>query len=73
MLTDRLPLEIVRHIYSFDGTYLHYFRRHVMHDVMEEAWRRIFRDMLDDAEVSLFLIGYLSDDEDIYDQMHYIE
>lgn len=74
MLTDRLPLEIVRYIYSYDSTYLEYFRKYVMHDLMEEAWRRIFTDMMEDAEISLFLIGYLSDDSDdndIYDELHH--
>lgn len=71
MLHHRLPMEIVRHIYSFDATYLEYFRKHVMHDLLEEAWRRIFRDILEDAEISLFLIGYISEEEaDVYDQLH---
>lgn len=67
MLSDVFPLEIVRHIYSFDSTALDYFRTYVMHDVMEEAWRRIFAEMLEDADICQFLIGYLSDTDDYLD------
>lgn len=41
MFRNALPLEIQRHILSFDSTYRSHFSKKVLPEMMEEAWKKI--------------------------------
>lgn len=36
-----LPIELERHILEYDSTYVEYFRKNVIPELMESAWKRL--------------------------------
>jgi hypothetical protein len=68
MFRHALPLEVQRHILSFDSTYRSVFTKEVLPELMEMAWKKItfkfftrtMEFMFDDDE----MFGLLSDFEE---------
>jgi hypothetical protein len=68
MFRHALPLEIQRHILSFDSTYRSHFSKEVLPELMEEAWKKItykfFTRTMDWMFIDDEMFGLLSDFED---------
>jgi hypothetical protein len=41
MFYPLLPIELERHILEYDSTYVDYFRKNVIPELMEMAWKRL--------------------------------
>ena len=41
LFSPRLPIELERRILQYDNTYLEYFRKAVLPELMEHSWKRL--------------------------------
>lgn len=56
MIFPMLPIELERHILSLDNTYLELFRKEVLPELMEMAWKRItFKFFVGSIDFDFFL------------------
>lgn len=56
MLFDGLPIELERHILIYDSTYVEFFRKEVIPELMEMAWKRItFKFFTGSFELDFFM------------------
>lgn len=69
-----LPIELWRHIYEYDGTYRDYFTQHVLPEVMDRAWSRIFNNIINNADYLDLVVPTMNpytfdndDDDDVDD------
>lgn len=75
MLFDNLPIELERHILTFDNTYVNFFREKVIPELMEMAWKRItfkffvgtidFDFFLDDLQLVYEFVSDFDDDDEV--------
>lgn len=80
MFRHTLPLEIQRHILSFDSTYRCHFSKEVLPEMMEEAWKKItykfFTRTMDFMFFDDEMFGLLSDfdeDEEVDEDLVYFQ
>lgn len=68
MFRHVFPLEIERHIFSYDSTYHEYFQKEVLPEVIELAWKKLtfqfFTATIDFTLYAEFMYDMLSDFEE---------
>lgn len=62
-----LPIELERHILEYDSTYVDYFRKNVIPELMEMAWKRltvIFFTVLTLGDFDSLISDFEEDEDD---------
>jgi len=67
MFKKYIPIELERLILEYDGTYREYFKKDVIPELMESAWKRLtvmFFTVFDYADIYTILSDFEEEEED---------
>lgn len=82
MLFEGLPIDVERHILSYDPTYLEKLRNEVFDELMEIAWKRItykffvgtidFDFFIDDLQLVYEYVSDFEEEEQLEDEVLFL-